>query len=366
MNTTLEKKPHCEVVVSGTLEVASIDAHFARALDRIVQSVELPGFRKGKVPKERVIQEVGDVSIWREAAEAALKDEIGTILKGHALIPMLPPSITLTVAAAQSDVPFTITVVTPPTVDIKDAKSSAVSALKKLEKLDEKKEKENALKSLDTQVRTMLQKTDETALTDDDAKKIGFENVKALDFFLDSEADRAVENYDNQRRRGAVAEGLLKDATIAVPLVFLKDEARAMLESTKQEIARQGLPFNEYLAKRGLTEEQVMEEMLPNAEKRVGLDLIFAKIADSESIKPDEAETHRVAHALMQQGAPEDRAHSYAAEMSIREKIWVILGVAAPAKPIPPAATEPVPEASPDTHDHNHDGHDHSDPNHTH
>jgi FKBP-type peptidyl-prolyl cis-trans isomerase (trigger factor) len=350
MKTTVEKKPNAEAVVAGTLPAGDVRKGFQKSLDRFVQNVAIPGFRKGKVPAERVLQEVGEKSVWQDAAEEALRDQLADILKEHTLIPILAPQIVLKVAGVDEDVPFTVTIVTPPTIELKDYKKTAAAALKKLEKLDETKEKGEARKSLDTQVRQMLQKP-EGELVDDDAKKIGFENMKALDFFLDSEADRAVESYDNQRMRGAVAEELLKSATTNVPMIIIADEARAMLETTKQEVARQGLPFNEYLAKRGMTEDQVMEEMLPNAEKRVALDLIFAKIAEEEKIKPDEKEMHRIAHAMMHQGAPEDRAHQYGAETSVREQIWTVLGVAAPAKPV-----EPEPTNVADTHEHHESG----------
>jgi FKBP-type peptidyl-prolyl cis-trans isomerase (trigger factor) len=350
MQTKVDKKPHAEVVITGVLTVAEIQKEFAPAMDRIINSVELPGFRKGKAPKERVLEEVGEKSIWRDAAEEALKESLGDILKEHKIIPILPPAISLEVSAHQSEVPFTITIVTQPTLEIKNYKETAEKTLKKLEKLDEMKEKEEAKKSLDMQVRNMIQKP-EGEITDDDAKKVGFENTTALNFFLASEAERAVENYDQQRRRGAVAEALIASAEYDMPEVVIEDEARGMLEATKQDVART-MPFNEYLTKRGMTEEQVIAEMKPQAEKRVVLDMLFAKIAHAEKIEPDDAETHRVAHALMHQGAPEERAHQYAAEVSVREKIWTLLGVAAPAKPLEP--------------EHSHHGHDHSDPNHKH
>jgi FKBP-type peptidyl-prolyl cis-trans isomerase (trigger factor) len=113
-----------------------------------------------------------------------------------------------------------------------------------------------------------------------------------------------------------------------------------MLESTKKNLASQGMPFKQYLEKRGMSEEQVLEEMRPSAVKRASLDLIFAKIAKDNELKPDDQETHRVAHALMHQGVPDHAAHQYGAEVSIREQVWVALGVAEP-KPIPPPHSDP-------------------------
>lgn len=353
MKTTVEKKPHCIAVVSGTLETKAIDAEFGTALDRFIKEIEIPGFRKGKVPKERVLQEVGEVSIWREAAETALRESIGDIITEHKLVPILAPAITLTIDEAQKDVPFTITITTPPTVEIKDPKKVATEAVKKLEKLDREKELGEARKSLALQTRTMLQITEERALTDDESKKLGFENTVALDHFLDGEAEKAVDNYDDQRKRGAVATALIAAATADMPEVMIDDEAKAMLESTKKNLADQGMLFNDYLAKRGMTEAQVLDEMKPQAEKRAILDLIFAKVAQEHELKPDDAETHRIAHALMHQGVPDHAAHQYGAEVSIREQVWVALGVAE-AK-----AKEEKVEAEPEPHDH-------SDPNHTH
>lgn len=353
MKTTVEKKPQATTVVSGTLATSDIDAHYTIALDRFVQEVELPGFRKGKAPKERVLQEVGPNAVWREAAEAALRDKIADILTEHKLVPILPPNITLTVGEPQQDVPFTITITTPPLVEIRDPKKVATDALKKLEEIDRAKELGEAKKSLHAQTRAMLQVAEERALTDEEAKKIGMENTAALDHFIEGEAEKAVENFIDQRKRGAAAEALIRAATVEVPDVMTQEEARSMLESTKKNLAEQGMPFNDYLGKRGMTEAQVLDEMKPQAEKRVVLDLIFAKIAKEQDIKPDDTETHRIAHALMHQGVPDHAAHQYGAEVSIREQVWVVLGVAEPKPKEEKKETEPEP-------------HDHTDPNHTH
>ena len=346
MKTTVEKKPHAQSVVTGTLSVEEIDKHYAVAVDRFVKEIEVQGFRKGKAPKERVLQEVGPVSVWREAAQTALQDELEKIITEHKLIPITPPSIVLTVTDTQKDVPFTITITTPPTIEVKDPKKIAKDAVSTLEKLDREKELGEARKSLDVQTRTMLQVTEERALTDDESKKLGFENWVALNHFLDGEAEKAVANYDDQRKRGAVAQALVGAATYDVPEALVAQEAVAMLESTKKNLAEQGLPFNDYLGKRNMSEEQVLAEMTPQAEKRLVMDLIFAKIAKENELKPDEAETHRIAHALMHQGVPDHAAHQYGAEVSIREQVWVFLGV---VEPKPKEESKPV---EPEPHSH--------------
>jgi FKBP-type peptidyl-prolyl cis-trans isomerase (trigger factor) len=350
MKTKVERKPHAVAVVEGTLSVDEIEKAFPAAVERVVASVEIQGFRKGKAPKERVMAEFGEKAVWREAAEAALREHIADILKEHELSPILPPEISLTASEPHTEVPFTITVVLQPRLEIKNYIEKAAEALKKLEKLNQDEELKKARESLDAQVRAMLQKTDDAPLTDDQAKMVGFENVIALNFFLGTEAERAVENYENQRKRGAVAEKLIADSSFEIPEVIIAEEARTMLESAKQEIART-MPFNEYLQKRGITEQALLEEFTPQAEKRVALDMLFAHIAKDKELKPDEEETHRVAHALMHQGAPEQEAHRYGAEVSLRERVWEVLGVSTPKLKKEEKAEE--------SHDHKHDHHEH-------
>lgn len=350
MKTKVERKPHAVAIVEGTLTAEEVEKGFPAAIDRVVREVEIQGFRKGKAPKERVIAEFGEKAIWREAADAALRNEIGDILKEHQLSPILPPEVVLTVSGAHTDVPFTITVVMAPRIEIKDYEKKAKDAVEKLEKLDQKEELKKARTTLDAQVNAMVGKKEGEPITDDDAKKVGFENAPTLDHFLIEESGRAVENYEQQRKRGAVAEKLISEASFEIPEVIIEDEARSMLDSTKQEIAR-SMPFNEYLQKRGVTEEKLLEEFAPQAEKRVALDMLFAHIAKDKELKPDEEETHRVAHALMHQGAPEQEAHRYGAEVSLRERVWEVLGVATP---------KPKKEEKEESHDHTHEHHDHS------
>lgn len=354
MQTTVEKKPHAETVISGTLSVSDIDAHYATALDHYAKEIELPGFRKGKVPKERVLEEVGPLSVWRRAAESALRDRMEGILGSHTLVPIMPPAVELTITEAQTDVPFKIAIVTPPSVTIESPAKIAKEALKKLEELDREKELKEAKKSLEAQTRAMLEVSEERPLTDDEAKKLGFENSAALDHFMDGEAVKAVDSYEDQRRRGAVAQALVGAATADVPQVLLDEEVRAMLESSKKRMAAEGLPFNEYLAKRDRTEADILAEMRPQAEKRLILDLIFATIAKDASLKPNEAEMHRVAHALMQQGVPDRAAHQYAAEVSIREQVWGQLGLPTQTATQETSSPEESKEAGSDADDHKH------------
>lgn len=326
MQTKKDKKGNSEVSITGTLTKEQIAAHFEKTLARIAKEVELQGFRKGKAPAAKVREYVGDKALWKEAAEAALNAEVESILKEHEILPIMPVGASLKTMEADADVPFEIIAVTAPTCSIDGYKEVAKKAAEKAEKPDEEKEKENAKAALRAQARGMVQSTGEGELTDDEAKKLGFENAKAFEFFLGEEAERAVKERGLQIVRGAIAEALIAKGACEIPRVLVNEEAGQLLEATKKDIASRGLPFNDYLKQIGKTEDAVREELKAPAEKRVALDIIFGEIARKEDIKPDAKEEDRLAHALQAQGVDHETAHRYVRNTVMRERVWDILG----------------------------------------
>lgn len=340
MQTKKDKRDDAEVSITGSIPKEKVTAQLEKTLSRIQKEIELPGFRKGKVPMDKVREYVGEKSLWRESAEAALNLEVEAVLKEHAVMPILPVGAALKASEADSDVPFEIIAVVAPTCSIENFKEVAEKASAKIEKLDEAKEKESAMEALRLQARAMVQTKGEGPLTDEEAHKLGFENAKAFEFFLGEEAERAVKERQLQIKRGAIAEALIEKGSCDIPRVLVREEASHLLDATKKDIASQGLPFNDYLKQTGKTEEQIRAELETPAKKRVALDIIFAEIARKEGVKSDEKEEERLAHALQNQGVEHETAHRYVKNIIMREKVWEILGAKATPRKLddaPPA-----------------------------
>jgi FKBP-type peptidyl-prolyl cis-trans isomerase (trigger factor) len=338
MKVKKEKRKNAEVVLSGALPKEAIEKHTEKTLNRIAKEIELQGFRKGKAPVEKVREYVGEKTLWKEAAEMALREELENILKENEVLPLVPVSASLSSSEAGADMPFEIFATVAPTCSISGFKETAAKALKKLEPLNMEKEKAQALDALHAQTRQMVQAVGEGPLGDDEAKKLGFENGAALNHFVEDEAERAVKERDLQKKRSAVAEALIEKAECDLPHVLIRQEASALLEATKKDYARQGLPFNEYLKHVGKSENDVLKDLEVPAEKRVCLDLVFAEIAREEKITADEKEEERLAHALVQQGVDHEGAHRYVRATVMREKVWELLGTPAVSKqPAEPA-----------------------------
>ncbi|MDZ4226316.1 MAG: trigger factor, partial [Patescibacteria group bacterium] len=66
---TFSKKtlPHSEAELVGDVPAEVIDGYRAHALEHIAESLEVRGFRKGKVPQDLALKKVGEVAVLEEA-----------------------------------------------------------------------------------------------------------------------------------------------------------------------------------------------------------------------------------------------------------------------------------------------------------
>lgn len=327
IGTKKEKKKNAEVSITGTLPKELVQAEVEKTLAHIQAEIEIPGFRRGKAPLEKVRSEVGEKALWGEAAESALKKELEGIFKEHGVFPITHPAASLTTGEPGTDVPFEILIAIPPTCSIGNYKEVAERAAQKVADIDVVKEKEKALSVLREQARAMIKSKGEGELSEDEAKGLGFENVKAAEHFLMSESERGVRERLLQSRRAAIAETLIEKSACEIPRVMVLEEARTLLEATKKDVARHETPWNEYLKKIGKTETEVQQELEAPAEKRVALDVIFSEIAKAENITEGSHEDEeRLLQTLTSQGVDEDSARRYLKTVLIREKVWEALG----------------------------------------
>ena len=91
-----EERPHAEVLLKGVLPAKIIETEYESAIREAGKHVAVPGFRKGHVPRERVIKEAGESFLWRDAAERSLKGELDEILKKENIVPVVPLSLSFT------------------------------------------------------------------------------------------------------------------------------------------------------------------------------------------------------------------------------------------------------------------------------
>lgn len=83
MHVDIKKLPKSRVEISVKLAWDDWKKSFQHALEEISKSVKIEGFRSGKAPRELVEKKVGKGTILAEAAEHAIRESYGEVLRKH-------------------------------------------------------------------------------------------------------------------------------------------------------------------------------------------------------------------------------------------------------------------------------------------
>ena len=75
-----------------------------------------------------------------------------------------------------------------------------------------------------------------------------------------------------------------------IPDAMVDTQTRQMLDDFARRMQSQGLTMEQYFQFTGMTAEKMMEEMKPQALKRIQTRLVLEKIAEVENIQPTQEE----------------------------------------------------------------------------
>ena len=308
----IEKKPGSEIEISGEIPYEALVEFEKQALKNIAQEVEMPGFRKGHVPEDLVLKQVGELEVLQEAANMYLRELYPAIVEAHDIDAVGRPEIHITKLASKNPVGLHIHTTVYPVLTLpKDWKSIAaqVPAEPNAEVTD--KDVEEALTSIrrahakaNAQVPVApdaeVKEEELPALDDAFAKSLGnFLGVTDLTEKLRANMVEEKGQQARDKRRGKIIDALLEKVEVEVPQIFIDSELEKIIGQMKDDVSRFGLTFDGYLSQVGKTEEQLKEEFTEQATKRAKLQMTLNKIAADEKIDADKADVdEEMKHAL--------------------------------------------------------------------
>lgn len=120
MPSTVEKLGPARVKLTIEIPFAELKPHMDRAYREIAASVNIPGFRRGKVPAAIIDQRFGRGSVLQEAINAALPTAYTTAIQETGLVPMGDPEIDVTRLEDGDVVEFVAEVDVRPEFDMPD------------------------------------------------------------------------------------------------------------------------------------------------------------------------------------------------------------------------------------------------------
>lgn len=89
-------------------------------------------------------------------------------------------------------------------------------------------------------------------------------------------------------KEDAVVDAIIENASMDIPDAMVETQQRQMIQEFAQNIQAQGLSIDQYFQFTGLTAEKMMEQVKPQAEKRIKSRLVLEAVAKAENIVASE------------------------------------------------------------------------------
>lgn len=251
MNINTEKLPNSEIKLTVTLEASKVAESYNKIVNNLVAEADIKGFRKGKAPKE-VVMEKADVSkIHGEVISDLLKTYYPIAMKEKGIFPYSNPKIDIKEFEIDKDFTFEAIVALKPEVKIGDYKK----IIKKL--LDEKKK---------------------------EAKKAEKSKEKV-------EGEEEVELQENKELTAEeIVDAISNESKFELSELLINEETDRLLERFITQIRGLNLNVEQLLAAQGKTYDDLLNDHKKIAENNIKSEFVLNEIIKSEKLEATEEE----------------------------------------------------------------------------
>ena len=292
MTATWEKKEGNEGVLSVTVPAEKVDKAIDQAFKKVVKQINVPGFRKGKVPRQIFEQRFGVEALYQDAVDILLPEAYGEAIDETGIKPVDQPEINVTSIEKGEDMTFEANVVVEPEVELGDYKGLEI------EKQDTELTEEEVQESIDHQLGHLAEMVvkEDGAVENGDTVNIDFDGYVDGEQFEGGQA----EGYDLEIGSGSfipgfeeqlvgVKTGEEKDINVTFPEEYHAEELagkEATFKTKVNEIKYKDVPeLNDEIANELDAEANSVDEYKENLRKR----LAEQKATDAENTQKEEA-----------------------------------------------------------------------------
>ncbi len=318
MKASWEKKDKNE----GELTVEVSAEQFSLALDRafkkVVQKVNIPGFRKGKVPRPIFEKRFGVEALYQDAVDFILQDTYSIAIEEVGIFPVDRPEIDVTQVEKGKSLIYTAKVTVKPEVELGEYKGIEVEP-KEFNVTDEDIEKE--LLSRRERIASIDIVEDEDAtLENGDHTLINFEGFvngeafeggQAENFSLEIGSGTFIPGFEDQMI--GMKKGEERDINVTFPEEYHSEElagAPAVFKVKLNEIKRKVLPALDNEFAKDVSEFDTLEEFKQDLRNKLEekaktdaenykRDDIVEKVADNATIEIPQAMINTEAHNMV-------------------------------------------------------------------
>lgn len=211
-------------------------------ITELVKNIEIPGFRRGKAPRDAAQKKLDASKVYEEVIQKLLPQAYSDAVKEHKLHPIVLPKIEIVESKEGKDLVVRAHTAQKPNVTLGDYKKAIQEA---------KAAKHNKI------------------WTPAEAAKASKpeEEAKAKQMTL-----------------GELLDALLSVVTCHIPEILIENEVNRNLSELIDQTKKLGLTVDQYLASTNRTAEGVRKEYAEGARRTLTLEFAIETIADKESI----------------------------------------------------------------------------------
>lgn len=292
MTATWEKKEGNEGVLTVTVPAEKVNKALDQAFKKVVKQINVPGFRKGKVPHPIFEQRFGVEALYQDAVDILLPEAYGEAIEETEINPVAQPEVNVTQIEKGKDFIFEATVTVEPEVKLGDYKGLEI----------EKQETDLSDEELQESIDHSLSHLAEMVVKEDGAVENG--DTVNIDFSGSVDGEEfdggQAEGYDLEIGSGSFIPGFEeqiegmktgdeKDVVVTFPEEYHAEELagkEATFKTKVNEIKFKDVPeLNDEIANELDSDAENVDEYKENLRKR----LSEQKATEAENTEKEEA-----------------------------------------------------------------------------
>ncbi len=275
MNVSVQRNGN-EATLKITAPAATVNAGYKKAVTKIADQVKIPGFRKGKAPRNIIEMQFGPEAIKQEAFEIVANEAYSKALDQEKLIPVSDPKVTNSTFEENKDMEVELTVTLKPEPELGEYKGLSVDK-EEVNITDE--DVEEATKELLSRGAKMVNCPDDTVIEKGDFAVIDFAGSvdgKAFDggegkgYPLEVGSNSFIPGFEDQLI--GLKKGDSTDVKVTFPEEYFVAELagkEAVFEVNVHEVKRKELPeLNDEFVEKN-TEFKTVAELKETYKKRM-------------------------------------------------------------------------------------------------
>ncbi|PIR80077.1 MAG: hypothetical protein COU25_02075 [Candidatus Levybacteria bacterium CG10_big_fil_rev_8_21_14_0_10_35_13] len=242
ITSALKKNEDGTLDITVTIPWSLIEKTKEEILEEHTKDASAPGFRKGKVPKKIVEQNLTADHLREDILRKILPVAYSEAIKEQKINPIISPRIHVEKPEDTKDWQFSAETCEMPKISLGNYKD---------------------------EVKKITAKS-KIAVPGKEPAQVSFEEI---------------------------TKALLQSTSLSIPKVVLDQEVEKLLSQTLDEIKKLGLTLDQYLASTKRTTESLRQEYLKKAEADTKLEFILSEIAKTENIQVEEKEIEEAIQA---------------------------------------------------------------------